>query len=129
MSREAGDDPPRDVRRQKDLDGLDLFATTDLKSLITHTWRDNAEDWVGGSAPAWVRREALENEGLGGDDEDLPPVSANVDEEDDDQKCRKRTEDDEEGPIARHMLKSVAHRTVGVTRERGAAARARCTPG
>ena len=100
MSRRACDDPAGDVWRQEDLDSLDFLATTNLESLIRPAGRDDAEDWVGSGAAAWAGGEALENKGLGGDDEDLSPVSTKVGEERHDQECRKHSERDEERSVA-----------------------------
>jgi hypothetical protein len=125
VSRRAGYDPAGDVRRHEELDRLDFFAMTNLESLIRPTRRDYPDDRVGSGVPAWAGRKVLENEGLAGDDEDLPPVRANVDDERYDQKCRKHSEDDEERPVARHMLKSVAHVTSGISGERSESAACR----
>lgn len=77
MGSGAGDDPAGDVGRQEDPDSLDFVAMTNLESPIRLTWRENAEDWVGSGVPAWAGREVPEDKGLGGNDEELLPVSSN----------------------------------------------------
>jgi hypothetical protein len=52
-------------------------------------------------------------------------VSANVDDEGYDQKCRKHSEDDEERPVAWHVQKSGAHLTSGISGERSESAACR----
>ena len=91
MCSRARDDPAGDVGGQGDPDGQNVFALTSLEDLIRRTWSDDSEDGVGCGALAGSRRKVTEDERLSADDQDLVPVSADVDEEGSRQKCREHS--------------------------------------